>query len=649
MSPSGGSVSTSLGGATFTVTVPSGGLSKSSTVTITAYSPGKGPHGVSSSKRSPQTYTTGTDTLVADVVIDAGGATVLAPLQLSVTNETAPASGSNAYVEGYNNGSFDDVSTASYSGTTYTTTANPAFPGLTLAANTEYVLYTHAGTFSGDGTVALNAPTTPVPAGTQATITPTETTANGFPFLQRTFTFTNSNPAAGTISPTSGTSTTFTAGPTGGTTTIGASDTAVPTRTASASVTASSSRPGASGFSATYTGTLSENVVNNIIAPTPVPNASNYQVATSVSTVNDSSGNTVFTANETDNGGQKTVTTTTNSTVAYQSAGSSTNVRTLKTVATDSNGVTYETDYGSNNGLSTVLPETAGTFSNDAAEEYKESDPGIASLNPDTNALWGVSIDRRVNADGTYLQWNGALTGAVSGISVVDDVAIENTDFSGILYLPAVPNGRLFKFDAPTGGSVTYRYFNPCASQTCYLGHLPALTNTVPNWLPASNPSVETDTITAGASLDPSCAPAAKYGTTATKVTQSITIADGILGTIETRTTSSYDVSGPGTICTVVSDVIKTFYDYSEQEGPAPRLFPSGSATTPAEQITIAETLSLQSSNAPGTSSTQRSTSSVSAGIIMPKSLMLARVEHLAHQRALLSLTKQLSSGGSTK
>ena len=649
---SGGSVSTTLGGATYTVTVPSGGLSKSTTITITAYAPGKGPHGVSSAKRSPQTYTTGTDTLIADVVIDAGGATVLLPLQLSVSNEPAPASGNNAYVEGYNNGSFDDVATASFSGTTYTTAANAAFPGLTLAANTEYVLYTHAGTFAGDGTIALNAPATAVPTGSQVTITPTETTANGFPYLGRTFTFTNSNPGAGTINPTSGTSTTFTAGPTGGTTTIGATDTAVTSRTASAALTASSSRPGASGFTAAYTGSVTENDQNNLISATPVPNVSTYSVAASVSTSNDSNGNTVFTSTEADNGGTKSVNTTTNATVAYQTSGNATNVRTLKTVATDSNGVTYETDYGPNNGLTTVLPEANGTFSNDAQLEYKENDPGISAVAPASPpagcAATVVSIDRCQNSNGSYVQYNGALT---SGAAVVDNVATGNADFSGELDLFSIVNGRKFIFQAPSGGTISYQYYNPFNTPSS-AGCLTANTKpcTVPNWIPASltQPSVETDTITTGATLDASCAPAAKYGTTATKVTQTITTADPVFGTLETRVTSSYDVAGPGTICTVVSDTIQTFYDYSVQEGPAPRLRPSNSATVPAEQITIAETLSLQSSNAPGAQSAARSVSSLSPGIVVPKSLMLARVEHLAHQRALQVLSKQFSSGGSS-
>ena len=117
----------------------------------------------------------------------------------------------------------------------------------------------------------------------------------------------------------------------------------------------------------------------------------------------------------------------------------------------------------------------------------------------------------------------------------------------------------------------------------------------MPDWIPASlsAPSVETDTIAPASALDPACKPAARFGTSATKVTQTVTTADAVAGTLETRTTTSYDVLGAGTICATVADTLQTFYDFSEQEGPLPRLVPANSATTPAETITVSETLAL--------------------------------------------------------
>lgn len=637
--PSGGAISVAVSGLTATVTVPAGAVAGSSNFTVTLYAPGSAPHALASTARKTQAVSPG-GIEVADLVVDSGGATLLAPLTLALAGAGGPPSGDVARLAGFNAGSFDDVAVLTYASGTYTTTTDPNFPGATLASSTQYTFYDvpAATALPGDGTVTVHGPSNGVATGSTFTFTATEATANGFPYLGRAFAWTSDNPSAGTIDPNTGV---FTPSPRGGNANITATDKQVAARKGTAPVISTSARPAANGTTASYTGTISENDQNNLIGATPVPNPASYNVSATVVASTDPNGNAVFTSNENDAAALRTVTTQTVATVAYQTSGGTTNVRTLSTVATDSNGVKYQTQYGANNGVATVLPETSGSFSNDAAMVYKEYDPGIPSLiDPNDPTL---SILRTVNADGTYVQLNGERTAANA---IVDDTATENADFSGELDLPAIPgNGRKFVFSPPSGSNITYRYFNPMTAAN------PAITQTVPNWIPASqaHPSVETDTIATGQSLDPSCAPAAKYGTTATKVTQSITTADAVFGTLETRTTTSYDVAGPGTICTIVSDTIKTFYDYSVQEGPTPRLFPSNSATTPAEQITIAETLSLQSTNAPGTSSALRSPSSVTPGLILPHSLVLSKIEHLVHQKAVQRLTALRATGGSTK
>ncbi|HEY0613222.1 MAG TPA: hypothetical protein VGC96_01220 [Candidatus Elarobacter sp.] len=636
--PSGGSVSTAVGALTATLTVPAGAVAAGTNFTITIYAPGTGPHALASTARKTQAVSPG-GVEIADVVIDSGGATILLPLTLSLAGAGGPPPGDVARLAGYNAGAFDDVAVVSYASGTYTTTADPNFPGATLASSTEYKFYDApaATALPGDGTVTVHGSSSSASTGSTITFTASEATANGFPYLGRGFTFTSDNPSAGTIDPNTGV---FTPSPRGGNATITATDKQVAARKGTTTVAATSARPAADGTTAQYSGTISENDQNNLIGATPVPNTASYNVSATVVASTDGSGNAVFTSNESDASAVRTVTTQTVATVAYQTSGASTNVRTLNTVATDSNGVKYQTQYGANNGIATVLPETNGSFSNDAAMVYKEYDPGIPSVIDAGDP--SLSIQRTVNADGSYVQLNGERTGANA---VVDDTSTEAANFSGELDLPAIPGGRKFVFSPPSGNGITYRYYNPITAAN------PAITNTVPNWIPSSltQPSVETDTIATGQALDASCAPAAKYGTTATKVTQTVTTADAIFGTLETRTTTSYDVAGPGTICTVVSDTIKTFYDYSVQEGPTPRLFPSNSATTPAEQITISETLSLQSTNAPGTSSTKRAISSIAPGLILPHSLVLSKVEHLVHQKAVQRLTALRATGGSTK
>lgn len=400
-----------------------------------------------------------------------------------------------------------------------------------------------------------------------------------------------------------------------------------------------SARPNTAGTQAQFTGTLTENDVNNVIAATPVTTTTTSALTDTVATAADAQGNTTFTSTEAAVSQLRTVTTSTTATVAYQAqSGGTVNVRALKTVASDTNGVTYETDYGSNNGLLTVLPETAGTFSNDAKATYKETDPG---QNIGATGTQNVTTQRDINADGSYTQTTGTFD---YSLKPTTNTAQEAADFSGTIGLNNLPGTRLFTFSAPAGGSISYTYYNGASKRTAK--------STVPNWIPSSQtaPSIETDTIATNAALDASCTVPSKYGATGTKVTQTITTADGAQGTLEKRTTTSYDVLGAGTICATVADTIQAFYDFSEQEGGVPRLVPSGSATVPIATTSVAETLSLQSTNAPGTSSAQRAPASLAgAGLILPHALISAHAEHVVHQRALQRLAALRHLGGLTK
>jgi hypothetical protein len=410
----------------------------------------------------------------------------------------------------------------------------------------------------------------------------------------------------------------------------------------------SSDRPNESGLQAQYVGTLTENDTNNLIGASPVSMITTSAATMSV-TVATSGTSSVFTSTESDAGALSTLTTTTTATIAYNAqANGTTQLQASKVVATDSNGNTYETDYGPGNGLLDVIPEANGTFANTAQESYKESDVGISSavaaagVNcPSAGTPVTVSTDREVNVDGSYTQCNGALSSADTW---VDDVAIEAGPlstpvapaFSGSLVLNALAGGRTFTFSAPAAASIGYTYYNGASHTTT--------PSTVPDWIPATltQPSVETDAIATGQALDPSCA--TTFGTVANKVTQTIKTADAILGTLETKTTATYDIFGPGTVCTVVSDTLETFYDFSDQEGGAPRLYPSDSATVPAETITISETLSLSSTTPPAGKA--RAAASLGGSLVLPRSIALAHVEHLVRQKALQLRTAALRSRG---
>ncbi|MDB5092492.1 MAG: hypothetical protein JWO85_593, partial [Candidatus Eremiobacteraeota bacterium] len=356
-----------------------------------------------------------------------------------------------------------------------------------------------------------------------------------------------------------------------------------------------------------------------------------------VTTALDGTGNTVFTSVEADVAQLRTTNVTTTAAIAYQTVNGAGGVRTLSTIATDSNGVTLETDYGSNNGLVTVLPETGGTtFSNDGALTYKETDPGI---NPA-----GVTTTNVVNADGTYARTTNTIDGFGNP---QQDVSTQTATLTGqyLIHELAGPGtaGRAFTFTAPAGSTPpTIGYYNLTAAGA--LGSQRAQTQPGFNWLAGVTSLVsETDTITANQALDPSCAPAAAYNKNSTLVKQVFTTIDVVFGTYETRTTSSYDQQGPGTVCTVVSDTIQNFYDYSQQLGNI-RLFPAQTSPTPVAVVQINESLSLQSVTTP--SSTARSAQSVGGGFILPHSLVVSRVEHAVHQNAMKRLLSLRKAGG---
>jgi hypothetical protein len=626
---SGGSVSTTLASQSITVTVPAGAITTSSAVKVTLETPNSlaTPFSVAraaaAAKRSTQSVPTGAVPLAA-FIVDDGGATLNAPLQVSFTGIAAPAAGQSILISGFNENAFADVSTTTYANGTTSTATNPDYPGITLASPTIYVIYKvpTANIVTPAATIAVAGPAS-VATGAQGTYAATETTTNGFPFFSRTFTYGVSSGALGTIVATSGV---FTAGGAGGLGNITATDTAVSTFTGSLAISVASARPGATGLTEQYAGTLTTVDANNAIAQAPVATttvANASVTVTDAADAADTSGSTTaitFTAAESDVANLSTVTSNTVSNVLYQPQSNGTvNVRLKKTVATESTGVIYEHDYTATNGLSTILPETTGSFTNDASQTYLETDPGIGV----TSAGQQVTTTTNYNADGTYMSTFMDPSSATG--QPVADTAQEYADFHGLLALNSIDPGNFaLQFAAPANGNITITLVDPNLQLD------EAVTS--PSWIPstATTPSTETDTITTGSALDPACTNGSTYPT-ASKITQTLTVIDAIFGTIETRTTSAYDVPAVGTVCTVANDTINTFYDYTNQEGGAIiNIDPSPTASLLT--TTVSEALSLQSTNAATVQSTQRSTQSVNA-LTLPITTISAHVQHIAHMR----------------
>ncbi len=621
VSSSGGTTSVTLNGQTATVTIPSGALGSAATIKLTLYAAANLPVTFSKARRA-QSVPTGA-TALAGLVVDDGGVVLNAPLQVAFSGLAAPAGGTSVLLSGYAGSTWDDVAAMTYAGSAYSENTDPHYPGISLAAQTPYVLYSvpTASVAAPAATVNITGPAS-VGAASQATYVAAEATANGFPFLSHTFTYGLTSVSLGTIGASTGA---FTAGGAGGIGNVTATDSAVGAFSGRLAVAVTTARPGASGLSEEYTGTLRETDANYVIAAFPVSTTSsaNATVNVTAAAANGGSGDVVFTAEESDVAPLTTLTAATTSTVAYQTQGGGTlGVRAMKTVAVESTGVTYEHDYGANDGLLTVLPEATGTFANDAGEEYKETDPGIGV---GAGGAQGVTTDRVVAANGTYtasIQEPSYTTGAAT-----TDTATENADFSGVLALNSYdPNAFVVDYSAPLNRQITVTLVDPNLSL-----YSPYAT---PSWIPSSlvQPSVETDTITAGATIDGSCSPAAGFSGSANLIQQQLTIADVVDGTLETRTTKSYDVNGIGTVCTIVTDTIETFYDFTGQEGPYLIYF-AGSATNPVLETTVTETLSLQTSNVAQVASAGRRTQSFAPQATLSTPAFATRVAHLARAR----------------
>jgi hypothetical protein len=207
------------------------------------------------------------------------------------------------------------------------------------------------------------------------------------------------------------------------------------------------------------------------------------------------------------------------------------------------------------------------------------------------------------------------------------DTMTESANFSGLLTLNSYDPGPLtYAFAAPASNNINVTINDANTN--------PPVVNTVipiPGWMPVqASPSLETDTISAS-SLDPSCAPSTTFGGTPMLIAQTVKVIDVVNGTFETRTTKTYDISGVGTVCTVYSDVIQTFYDYSGQEGPYLIAF-SATGQQPILQTTVTETLSLKTSNVAQVDAAKRS-QSVGAVALFPASLVSGHVQYVARAR----------------
>jgi hypothetical protein len=621
IAPAGGSVSATLGTQTVTVIVPSGALNAQASVTLTVYAPSAAPSALQSNAR--KTKTVGTDAvLLSEFRVTVANATLLKPLQAALTTVAAP-SGSLFRLAGFGT-KVDDVDTVTWTSGTATSDLNVAYPRMSLAAGTLYAFYTEPTTEATAAPTPLItvATTSTLPVGmlSSATFTAQEVDPNnGFPYLDPNFTFAIDNSSLGTIVPATGVLTT---GPVDGSGNVVATDNTAARGNPHGSlvVTVSSQRPGNVNDAFTFSGTLSSTTqqTNSNITTQPQTDAGTVALTSTVTAFTPAAGGgqNAVSSVEADTYPLQTISTKTASVYSYATAASKATLSIVSSDAKDSNGAEYVNQYGTGNGILDVLPETAGTFGpNTAALTYTELDPA------------NYGRQRVTAADGSYNELGQDPLGDQQTVTA-------NPDFSAI-YDASQYSGFAFVITKPTGtpAKITVTIFRGSTNE----GSL-----TIPSWIPASmtKPSTETDVDNAAVTYPAACSVPAKYGTSGHQLVQTINRVDSAFGNLETETTTTYTAPAVGPVCVQLADSVKTFYDYTLQNGFV--LFASGNGQ--AIQLTSAsETLTLQSATTSsgavttsvkrGTASAGRATASIPPNALAPVAFARAHFEHVVREK----------------
>ena len=158
---------------------------------------------------------------------------------------------------------------------------------------------------------------------------------------------------------------------------------------------------------------------------------------------------------------------------------------------------------------------------------------------------------------------------------------------------------------------------------------------TLPVWYPQSPPVLASDSyVDEGPTTVPSsCNASSAYASaTVEKIVETVDRLDPVFGQYETDQITQYASTSYGLVCEVISDDLKSYYDFSGQAGAA---FAFTAYGTPQVDTTVSETLALQSAASAASSSLRRTAQSYAQSVLPRPSLarvrMILAAAHAAH------------------
>lgn len=326
------------------------------------------------------------------------------------------------------------------------------------------------------------------------------------------------------------------------------------------------------GDSYSYSGTLTQTIVRSQPCPQPTATANaNVSVAVSVAS---SGGNTTETSVESDAYPTNTTSVTTVANVALQSASGINKFFENSETATDGNGNTVATTFGTPLQFAQTPEMQGNTWSNVLPTAVNQT---LAD---------GSTLNRTNASNGTYTEIDTIPGGGTNTITV-------NADGSGS-YDIGKGTGLEILSDvmAPANGTIS------ATTTVTSGGSSSSSTIVIPSWLPSPLAlySDLTNDLGTVASLPSACSPPVNPLPTTEHLQRQISAVDPALGTLETETIDSYDFDGPngwyGPACSIISDTLNQYYDFSIAS--TPYLVYHSHNGQPLQANTISETLSLQ-------------------------------------------------------